>query len=72
MDSRPEGAFVVQIRELIRASGRSLRDLEKASGVSRGQLSRFLNGKRDLTLTTVGPLLEALGLEIRLKKQRKK
>ena len=61
-----------EIFRAMRESGRSLRDLEKASGVSRGQLSRFLNGKRDLTLTTVGPLLEALGLEIRLKKQRKK
>jgi transcriptional regulator with XRE-family HTH domain len=72
MASRPEGGLVVQIQELIRASGRSLRDLEKASGVSRGQLSRFLNGKRDLTLTTLGPLLAALGLEVRPKKQRKK
>jgi DNA-binding phage protein len=64
VEPKGRGALVIQIREAIRASGRSLRDLEKVTGINRGQLSRFLRCERDMTLTTAGPLLEALGLAI--------
>jgi transcriptional regulator with XRE-family HTH domain len=64
VEPKGRGALVIQIREAMRASGRSLRDLEKATGISRGLLSRFLRGERDMTLTTAAPLLEALGLTI--------
>jgi DNA-binding phage protein len=59
--------LVVQLKKAIRASvagGRSLRDISRASGVRPEQLSRFLRGERDLTLTTAGMLLETLGLEL--------
>ncbi len=69
-EPKGEGGLVFQIREAIRASGRSLRDLENATGISRGQLSRFLRGQRDLTLETAGKLFDALGLEVVSKKPR--
>lgn len=38
--------------------------LAKATGVSEGVLSRFVNGERDLRLATVDRLASALGLEL--------
>jgi DNA-binding phage protein len=53
-----------QLREAIRASGQSLNQIGKASGVGSDQLSRFMRAERDLTLTTAGRLFETLGLRL--------
>jgi transcriptional regulator with XRE-family HTH domain len=53
-----------QLKEAIRRSGVSLTQLSKDAGVSQPQLSRFMQGKRTLTLPAVDKLCEALGLRL--------
>lgn len=53
-----------QLREAIRADGRTAYVLEHASGVRRPQITRFLLGERDITLTTAARLATALGLRL--------
>jgi DNA-binding phage protein len=53
--------LVEQLKAAIRDSGLPLNQIEKASGVGREQLSRFLRNERTLTLPAVSALCEALG-----------
>jgi transcriptional regulator with XRE-family HTH domain len=53
-----------QLREQIRKCGLSLEKLGKASGVSAGQISRFLRDERALTTKAVDKLCLALGLKL--------
>ena len=50
------------IRRAIQRDGRSLYQLAIDSGVSRGQLVRFANAERELTLPAATRLCAALGL----------
>jgi transcriptional regulator with XRE-family HTH domain len=52
------------IRKAMLESGLSLNQLGKASAIDGGQLSRFMRGKRDLTLASAAKLCEALGLRL--------
>jgi plasmid maintenance system antidote protein VapI len=61
---REEASVVVQLREAIEASGRTLVDIGRASGVHPAQLSRFMTGKRDITFAAAGRIMEALGLKL--------
>ena len=45
--------------------------LAKLSGVSEGQLVRFVRGDRTITLASAAKLAEVLGLELRPKKKQK-
>lgn len=54
-----------QLRAAIAKSGLSVYRLAKDSGVSQPVLCRFVNGQRDITLTTASKLAEALGLELK-------
>jgi ribosome-binding protein aMBF1 (putative translation factor) len=56
------------VRQAIEASGLSLAELARRSGVSPAQLSRFLRGERSLTLETLDPLAKVLGLELTKKR----
>jgi len=60
------------IREAIKDSGLTIYRLAKDSGVSQPVLCRFVNRKRGINLTTASKLLEALGLELVQKKNKKK
>lgn len=60
------------IRHAMHNDGRSLYQLAIDSGVSRGQLVRFANGQRELTLPAATKLCVALGLELRPVRQRTK
>jgi transcriptional regulator with XRE-family HTH domain len=53
-----------QISQAIRASGLSLKELGRASGVDAGQLSRFLRGHRSMHLPAASKVCKALGLEL--------
>ena len=53
------------IRDAMKRDGRSLYALANDSGVSRGQLVRFFNNQRELTLPAASKLCAALGLELR-------
>jgi transcriptional regulator with XRE-family HTH domain len=54
--------LITQLKEAIRNSGQSLNQLGQASGVSSAQLSRFMTGKRSLTLPAAEKLCAILGL----------
>jgi transcriptional regulator with XRE-family HTH domain len=54
--------MVEQLREAIRASGRSLNQLGKETGVGADRLSRFVRGQRDLVLSAAERVCRALGL----------
>jgi plasmid maintenance system antidote protein VapI len=60
-----------QIRAAIKESGLTIYRLAKDSGVPQPVLSRFLNAKRGITLTTASKLAEALELELVPKKTKR-
>jgi transcriptional regulator with XRE-family HTH domain len=61
----PENPRLIDVlRRAIRTSGRSLGELGEASGVSAGQLSRFVRGQRSLTLPAAEKLCEVLHLQL--------
>jgi plasmid maintenance system antidote protein VapI len=53
-----------QLRDRITTSQLSPYELAEVSGVDRSVLSRFLTGKRSLTLDTVDKLAEVLNLRL--------
>jgi plasmid maintenance system antidote protein VapI len=53
-----------QLRERIATSKLSPYELAQAAGVDRSVLSRFLTGKRSLTLDTVDKLADVLNLRL--------
>lgn len=59
-----EPGLVSELREAIRGSGQSLRDLGRACGVGGDRLSRFMRGERDLTLGAAEKICRALGLRL--------
>ena len=50
------------LKTLVRASGKSLNQIEAECGLGKGVLSRFLGGTRDLTLETASRICDHLGL----------
>src|SRR6476660_4473075 len=61
---QPALPVVHQLQDAIRASGLSLNELGRRTGVSEGQLSRFLRGDRTLTLPAAAKVCLYLGLEL--------
>lgn len=57
------------MRNAVKDSGLTIYRLAKDSGVSQPVLSRFLNGKRGITLATAAKLANVLSLELRPKKK---
>ena len=57
-----------QIKTAIKKSGMSIYRLAKETSVSQPVLTRFVNGKRDITLTTASKLVKKLGLKLISKK----
>jgi transcriptional regulator with XRE-family HTH domain len=55
---------VHQLQEAIRTSGLSLNELGRRTGVSEGQLSRFLRGDRTLTLPAAARVCLYFGLRL--------
>ena len=62
-------SVIAQLRDEIRASGQSLNKLGQTSGVSAGQLSRFLRGERKLTSEAIDRICRALNLELRRRRK---
>jgi hypothetical protein len=63
-NGREYGPMTAMIRKAMVASGMSLGEMERRSGVSRAQLSRFASGTRSLTLPAVEKLCPVLGLKL--------
>ena len=55
------------LRQAIQESGLSLYALSHLSGISDAQLSRFMNGKRTLTIPTAEKIAEHIGVELKKK-----
>jgi MoxR-like ATPase len=53
-----------ELREAIRASDRSVRQIADDAGLSDELLSRFLSGERDIRMATADKLAETLGLKL--------
>jgi transcriptional regulator with XRE-family HTH domain len=60
------GNLAEAIRTAIQDSGLMLIEISRLSGVDVGQLSRFQNGKRTVTIETADKILSALGRSVRL------
>ena len=58
-----------KLREAIIRSKMSRYKISQLSGVSEGQLSLFVNGKRSLTLPVAAKVAEILGLDLVQKKR---
>lgn len=58
------------LREAIEKSGLTPYAISQASGVSQAILSRWLTGKRGITLDTADKIAAALGLTCSLRKNR--
>jgi len=66
---RLERRFEEFLRKTINEDERSVYRIAKESGVSAGQLSRFLGRERSITISTLARLMLVLGLEIRRAKK---
>ena len=60
------------LKDAIRRSGRSIRDISRATEVDSGNLGRFLHGERGLSTQSVDALCHELGLELTAKRIKKK
>lgn len=60
------------LREAIRQSGLSFREIARRSGTDIGILSRFMNASRSITLDTADKIIESLSLDVDLKARRKR
>ena len=54
-----------QLKEAIKASGMNQPQLAELSGVNQGQISRFVNDERTLTLESASKIAEVLKLELK-------
>jgi plasmid maintenance system antidote protein VapI len=56
--------LIDQLKEAIRGDGRSLNRIAQATGVGSDRLSRFMTGKRGLSIDALDKIWLALGLQI--------
>jgi transcriptional regulator with XRE-family HTH domain len=67
-----DGKLTRQLKQLIAESGLSEYEIAKRSGVSKGALSRFRTGERNLNLDSVDRLAEVLNLELKQTRKPKR
>jgi transcriptional regulator with XRE-family HTH domain len=60
-----------RLQEVLKKEGVTAYQLQKALGVDRGQLSRFLNGKVDISLKKLEQIADFLGYDLVLSKRSK-
>ena len=61
-----------QLRRAIEQSGKTRYRIAKEAGISQAMLSRFVNGKRELSAAIAEKLCGSLGFELILKKTKRK
>ena len=61
-----------QLRQFILKCGESRYALSKRTGIDQPTLSRFVNHERPLTLDKIDTLAEYLGLELTIRKSKRK
>ena len=72
MRTNPDNGMAELIRERFRATGWSILQLAKRSSVPYAGAHGFVNGDRDVVLSTAAKLCKALGLELRPMRQGKR
>ena len=60
------------IREAIERSEKSRYRLSQETGISQTQLSEFLHGRRGMSVENIELLIEALGLEVTIRRPKRK
>ena len=60
-----------ELRRAIQGGKLSQAELARGTGLSEGQVSRFLKGERGLSLESIDKLLDVLELEIVIRPRRK-
>ena len=68
--TRKQQAFSEQLRQAIQHDGRSRYRISLNTGISQGQLSRFMHSKGGLSLRSVDRLCSCLGLTITVREQK--
>lgn len=68
----PHSKLSEQLRRIVLNCGESRYSLWIQTGIDQATLSRFINGKRPLTMNALDTLGEHLGLEIVVKTPRKR
>lgn len=64
--------LVAALKDAIATSGEKLAQIARATGVSTGQLSRFVRGERDLSLGAASKLVDYFGFKLVRSKARGK
>lgn len=62
----------VTVQEAMWKRGVPQAELARQTGLSEGQISRFLKGERGLSLESIDKLMDALGLEIVIRPRRER
>ena len=57
-----------QVRQAIRNCGMTQYAIAKATGITKGALSRFMAGERDMNLRTLQRIAPAIGVSLTVKK----
>jgi len=61
-----------QLKKAIERDPRSRYRLSKETGIEQSQFSRFMSGKRSLSIESIEIIAKALGFELTMKKRTKK
>ena len=65
-------SFSDQVRRAVENCGVSRYAIAKASGVTEGALSRFVAGKRDMTLRTLERIAPIIGVSLKVNTHRRR
>ena len=60
-----------QLKDVIKASDKSRYRIAQETGITQGQLSRLMSGKRGMRIETIETLADHLGLEIIVRPKRR-
>jgi transcriptional regulator with XRE-family HTH domain len=66
-NAKKQGSATSAITKAIADSGLPLREIARRSGVDVGVISRLIAGSRTPTLETADKIIDALGLDVKLK-----
>ena len=61
-----------QVRRAIQDCGLTQAELARRTGLTRGALSRFMSGERDMTLRTLSLIAEEIGVALVYKRPKRK